>query len=149
MSDAEKLSRASFERFDAGVSLGAGDAPHADYIAMLDVVYEVIYVPAKQLRIIFRLATHVFEALIRVSAVARSSVSSARRAPSALAALPVSLPAEQFAVASTTDLTLHRTQLVFGTESEARQAMSQLTSQDPGLRDEIQVLPMYQVRKAA
>jgi hypothetical protein len=59
------------------------------------------------------------------------------------------MPGEQFAVATTADLTLHDTHLVFASEAEAHQAMAQLTSQDPGLHDEIQVLPMYQVRKAA
>jgi hypothetical protein len=149
LSDADKLSRRSFEQFDAGVTVGAGDAPRADYVAMLDVVYEVIYVPAKQLRIFFKLSKFVFEALIRVSAVARSNVSFARRAPSVLSTPPVSMPSEQFGVATTLDLTLHATHLVFASEAEAHQAMNQLTSQDPGLHEELQVLPMYQMRKAA
>jgi len=149
LGDAEKLSRRSFEQFDAGVVLGSGDAPRADYMAILDVVYEVIYVPAKQLRIFFKLSQRIFEALIRVSAVARTKVSFAPRAPSVLSTPPVSMQSEQFGVATTLDLTLHQTHLVFESEAEAHQAVTKLTAKDPGLHDEIQVLPMYQVRKAA
>jgi len=149
MSDAEKLARSSFEQFDAGVLVGGGDAPHADYVAMLDVVYEVIYVPARHLRVLFRLTRVLFDALIQVSAAARSNLSFARRAPSALAPPSVSMQGEQFAVASVADLTLHGAQMVFATESEALQAMQVLAAQDPALRDEIQVVPTYQVRMAA
>ena len=149
LSDAEKLSRHSFETYDAGVVLGEGDAPQTDYVALLDVVYEVIYVPAKQLRVLFRLTAQVFSALVRVSAIGQSALSASRRAPSALAAPPVTLPAEQFAVATTTDLTLHGSDLVFGSQAEAHQAMRQLTASDPGLHTALQVVPLYEVKQAA
>ena len=41
MSDAEKLSRRSFEPFDAGVEIAGGDAPRADFQRHVDVTYEV------------------------------------------------------------------------------------------------------------
>src|SRR5262249_40547410 len=48
MSDAEKLSRRSFEEYDGGVKVGGGERPRTDLFRKLKVVYEVIYLPKRQ-----------------------------------------------------------------------------------------------------
>ncbi len=148
MSDAEKLSRKSFERFHAGVRVGGGDLPAADYVTALDVVYEVIYIPEGQRPVRFKLTGALFDALVRGAAVARSAFSRARRAPSPLATPKVTIAAEQFGVATTSDLALHAPSLVFDTEAEAHQALARLGRSDPALSRELQVVPMYEVRAA-
>jgi hypothetical protein len=149
MSDAEKLSRKSFERYDAGIQIGGGDAPNADYVVSLDVVYEVIYIPVRQLRVFFRLATAFFDSLIRGSAVSRSPLAFARRAPSPLATPRVAVENEKFAVAATRDLSLHDQKLIFDSEAEAQEALNRLTTSDAGLAREWQVIPIYQLKAAA
>lgn len=146
MTDAEKLSRKSFEAYDAGVRVGGGDAPNADYVASLDVVYEVIYIPERHAPALFRLGAILFGRLVRGAAVAKSAFSMARRAPSPLATPPVTLEPEKFAVASTSDLSLHEESLVFDSEAEAHEALHRLTASDPGLSRELQVVPAYQVQ---
>jgi hypothetical protein len=148
MSDAEKLSHKSFEAYDAGVRVGGGDAPNADYVVSLDVVYEVIYVPVRQAKALFRLAKGFFDSLVRGSAVAKSPFAQAPRAPSALATPKVSVAVERFAVASTRDLSLYSANMVFKSEAEAHQALSALTREDAGRARELQVVPLYQ-REAA
>ena len=43
MSDAEKLSRRSFEPFQSGVDIAGGSKASADFKRGVDVTYEVIY----------------------------------------------------------------------------------------------------------
>ena len=148
MSDAEKLSRKSFESYDAGVQVGGGDAPIADYVVTLDVVYEVVYIPVRQARVFFRLARHFFDALIRGSAVSKSSLSVTEREPSVLATPPVTVGGERFAVTSTRDLSLVAPSMVFASEAEAHQALSTLVDADPGRRRELQVVPLYEVGRS-
>jgi hypothetical protein len=143
LSDAEKLSRKSFEDYDAGVRIGGGDAPNADYVVPLDVVYELIYIPLRQARVLFRLTKAFFAAFVRGAAVSRSAFSTIQRAPSVLATPPVTLAGEQFAVASTRDLSVVSSEMVFASEAEAHQAMRDLVTEDPGRVRELQVVPLY------
>jgi hypothetical protein len=148
LSDAEKLSRKSFESYDAGVRIGGGDAPNADYVVPLDVVYEVIYIPVRQARVLFRLTKAYFGALVRGAAVSRSAFSATHRAPSVLATPQVTVAGEQFGVASTRDLSLVNPALVFASEAEAHQAMRNLVAQDPGRVRALQVVPLYATEAA-
>jgi hypothetical protein len=148
LSDAEKLSRRSFEHYDAGVAIGGGDATRTDYVSQLDVAYEVIYVPDRQPPVRFGLGTLLFEQWALGSAVARSPLSRAQRAPSLLGAERVTLGSERFAVASTVDLTLHADDAIFATEGQAHDALRRLLAEDPGLASERQVLPLHEVETA-
>ena len=148
LSDAEKLSRKSFESYDAGVQVGGGDVPNGDYVVPLDVVYELIYIPVRQGRVLFRLAKLVFDALIRSAAVSKSSLAYAQRAPSALATPKVTVGGEKFGVASTQDLSLYSTDMVFASEAEAHQALQRLTAEDAGRVRELQVVPLYEMDTA-
>jgi hypothetical protein len=51
-------------------------------------------------------------------------------------------------VASTTDLTLHKEQMVFQSEAEARAAMRDAIDRDPSLTQTLQVIPSSLVRAA-
>jgi hypothetical protein len=148
LSDAEKLSRKSFEQYDAGVRVGGGDAAKADYYAALDVVYEVIYVPERHRRSFFRLAVDFFDAMVRSAAVAKSPLSFARRQPSPLATPKVAVETEKFGVATSRDLTLHGESFVFDSQAEAEGALRRLATDDPTLARDLQVVPMYQVNAA-
>jgi hypothetical protein len=140
MTDAEALSRPSFEDFDAGVAIG-GDAPcRVDWMRVRDVAYEVIYLPEHHpVRVRFSMPD-VLSAFSAASAAARSPMSRARTAPSALADR-VSLRKERFAVASADDLTLHAPDLIFDTAIAADQAVRRLKAQRPELADRVVVVP--------
>jgi hypothetical protein len=148
MSDAQKLSSRSFEKYDAGVQVGGGSAVNADYVKSLEVNYEVIYIPRRRKRIFFRLAQFLFNAFARSGAVSQSVLSAAQTAPSALGARKVTVATEQFAVASTADLTLHDEQLVFASEAEARAAMIGVVDRDPSLTRRLQVVPISLTKAA-
>lgn len=145
MTDAQKLSRKSFEKFDAGVRVGAGDKVNADYVAGEDVVYEVVYLPIRHKRKLYKIAEGLFSVFSRGSAVAKSPLSMNKYAPSPLGTPRVKVKGEQFAVASTKDLSLHGPSMVFDSEAEAYQAVGKLESDEPGLSSELQVVPLYEV----
>ena len=148
MSDAEKLSRKSFERYDAGIRIGGGDRPAADYRIGLDVAYEVVYVPEKKKPARFKLPTFLFEAFARGTAVAQSPLSFESRRASGLGTARVALAREKFAVAGTKDMALHGEELVFDSEAEAHAALRSAVAADPALARQLQVLPLYQVNAA-
>jgi hypothetical protein len=141
MSDAQKLSSHSFERYEAGVQVGGGDAVNATYVKHRDAEYEVIYIPERRKPIILFLAQSLFDVFAGAGAVARSALSAAQTAPSVLGAPKATLAAEQFAVASAIDLTLHQQRLIFPSEAEARAAMHDAVNRDPALTDTLQVIP--------
>jgi hypothetical protein len=145
MTDAQKLSRKSFEKFDAGVRVGGGDNVNTDYVTGEDVVYEVVYLPIRHKKKLYRIAEGLFSVLRRGSAVAKSPLSTNKYAPSPLATPPVKVNGEKFAVASTKDLSLHGSSMVFDSEAEAYQALGKLESDDMGLSSELQVVPLYEV----
>lgn len=145
MSDAEKLSRKSFEMFDAGVRVGGEDNVNTDYVAAEDVVYEVVYLPARHKRKLYKIDDALFHVFSQSSAVAKSALSANKSAPSPLATPPVKVNAEQFAVASTRDLSPLGDSTIFDSEAEAHEALGRLASDDPGLASELQVVPVYEL----
>lgn len=144
MTDAEKLSRRSFERFDAGLQVGAGDASRADYSSALDVVYEVIYVPERHAPLRFRLGVGLFDAFLRSSAVTKSALSHAKSTPSGLGTPAVVVEAERFVIASTRDLSVYGEVAAFESQAEAHAALERFVAGDPALDEELQVVAMYE-----
>jgi hypothetical protein len=150
MSDAEKLSRPSFADYDAGVLIGGDTAPRADFMRVREVEYEVLYLPQRHpVRLFFKLALDIFRSLVGGSAVARSPVSAAARAPSALAAERVQMGSDRFAVVSTDDMSLHAPHLVFDNATAADQALATLARTQPELLDSIQVVPLSTMQAAS
>jgi hypothetical protein len=149
MSDAEKLSRPSFARYESGLTIGADNAPQTDFRRGRGLQYEVIYLPEPQpVRLFFKLFLTLFNSFARGGAAAQSPLSQERRAPSALAAEHVSLAAETYAVVSTLDMTIHAAPLVFDSATAADQAVVTLIAGKPELTGAIQVVPSAQIRRA-
>ena len=148
MTDAQKLSSHSFERYEAGVQVGGGDAVNATYVKHRNADYEVIYIPERRNPIIFFLALSLFDVFAGAGAVSRSALSAAQTAPSLLGAPKAAVAEERFAVASAHDLTLHQERLVFPTEAEARAAMHDAIDRDPALTDTLQVIPSSLLKAA-
>lgn len=150
LSDAEKLSRPAFARYESGLVIGADNAPQTDFCRARDAQYEVIYLPEHApTRIFFKLVATLFNAFGRGNAAAQSPLSKQSRTPSAVAAEHVSVAEEQYAVVSTIDMTLHAEPLVFGSATAAHQAIATLVEAQPELTGAIQVVPSAQIRRVA
>jgi hypothetical protein len=77
--------------------------------------------------------------------VAQSDLSFEKRSPSGLGTARLELAQEKFAVATTRDLALHGSDLVFDSEAEAHAAMRRAVDVNPALTNELQVVPTYQL----
>jgi hypothetical protein len=145
MSDAEKLSRRSFEPLDSGVEIGGGGAPKADFQTKVDVAYEVVYVrkPRRRPRL-FHLVDTVLDLLLGGSAAARSKHSAKKRKPTGVGTPPVALPPERFVVAGVDDLALHAPGLEFTSESAAVIALADVVARNPRLKGKLQVISSYE-----
>jgi hypothetical protein len=148
MSDAAKLSSASFAQYDAGVRIADSASLHADYAVKRDVDYELHYVDEeRQLEPPipnFVLDGEAFAKWTMGGAVASSPLSYAKNGKSALAPDAVTVSQEGYAVVSTEDLTLVDDLSIVGSEAEAKDLMRQMLEADPGRRDKIQIVPAYE-----
>jgi len=145
LSDAEKLSRPSFESLEAGVQVRGGDAPRADFMRVVKLTYEVIYVRKPRQRLFFVLAQALADVLVMAGAAARSSLGRSQFKPSQVATPPVAVEVPGYAVASTESMGLHGADLVFPSYAEAAAARAQLVAGDPKLTGKLQVLSSYEL----
>jgi Family of unknown function (DUF6603) len=148
MSDAEKLSRPSFSKYNAGISIGGEQLPAADFMRQRNVAYEVIYLPEHApVRVKFGMPPGLSQFSVAGAAVAQSPLSRARRAPSPLGDR-VSVDDGRYVVVSTENLGLFRSDLVFDTATAADLALRGLFSERPELTGTIQVMPAAAVPHA-
>ena len=148
MSDAEKLSRPSFAKYDAGISIGGEQLPAADFMRQRNVAYEVIYLPEHApVRVKFGMPPGLSQFSMAGAAVAQSPLSQARRAPSPLGDR-VSVDDDRYVVVSAENLGLFRSDLVFDTATAADLALRGLFSERPELTGTIQVMPAAAVPHA-
>jgi len=141
MSDAETLSRPSFDAYESGVVIGDATTLRTDWMRRREVAYEVIYLPERHpVRVRFGMAAELAQFSMAGAAVARSALSRASRAPSPLADR-VTMGENRFAIVSSEDLGLHAPDMVFDTATAADQAMRRLTQRNPALGATLQVVP--------
>jgi len=145
MSDAEKLSRPSFEALEGGVQVRGGDAPRTDFMRVIELTYEVFYVRKPRLRIFFALGRVLADFMVMASAAARSPLAKAHFKPSQVATPPVAFDTPGFAVASTENLQLHAPGFVFQSHAEAAAAQAKLVAADPKLSGKLQVLQQFEL----
>jgi hypothetical protein len=145
MSDAEKLSRRSFEPFDSGIEIGGGGAPKADFQTKVDVAYEVVYVRKPRCRPkLFHLVDTVLDLLLGGSATARSKRSATKRKPTGVGTPPVALAPERFVIAGVDDLALEPPGREFTSENAAAIALADVVARNPRLKGKLQVISSYE-----
>jgi hypothetical protein len=145
MSDAEKISRRSFELLSGGAQVSGGDRPRSTFVRRVDVVYEVIYLRRPRLRLFHALAKGLFDRLLFTSAAAKSSLGRHRKQPTGLGTPAVTLGAGHFAIVSTKDLSLHGTEMTFASQAAAAVALNEFMAKDRGLTGKIQIVPTYEM----
>ncbi|MGL4967680.1 MAG: DUF6603 domain-containing protein [Inquilinus sp.] len=144
MSDAEKLSRRSFEPFEAGVEAQSSAAPRADFVRNIVVDHEVIYLRKPRQRLIHRIGRLIFDLLLRGNAVALSPLGRERQLPTGLGTASVSLNTGGFVVANTDDLQPHDA-TVFRSETAAVLAMKAAMAGKPELKGRLQVVSEFEL----
>jgi hypothetical protein len=153
LTDSDKLSRSSFERLPSGFTLTGTSNLKATLPVTRDVAYELSYLRRKPVRTTFsgvvKLAVRAYERLVKGSAV-RQSVLAQQQVRASMNAPPkVVLEAEQFAVATVTDLTAYakagESPRRFSTQAEAYQHHQALVERDPALAGQIQVVSHFEL----
>jgi hypothetical protein len=149
MSDAEKLSRKSFEPGDSGIELGAAGAELAtSHMARRVVRYELILIDGEYTRHQSKssFSTGLFAHHLRGAAIAANTLSAAyknRLNPFGSDTVEVSSDAYTVAHADTNIALTSGTS--FGSEAAARDHLAQIASADPSLARSLHVIPTYEL----
>lgn len=149
MSDAEKLSRKSFERYNSGVKLTDFEALSGDYAVSRKIEYELKYIDDQRNVLTspkFLAPDYAaFDIWAVQGAIANSSLSFARNARSALAPEEVRVTQEEYAVVNVNDLHLATTDALATSEAGALSLMNAMIRDNPALEGAIQVVPFFEV----
>jgi Family of unknown function (DUF6603) len=153
LSDSDKLSRRSFERLPSGFALTGTSNLQATIPVTRPVDYELNYLRRKPVRTVFKgvvnLGLRVYQQLVRGSAIRQSVLAKQQVRVSLNAPPPVTLPQEEFAVASVTDLTAYartgESAPRFSTQVEAYQYQEDLIHRNPALAGQIQVVSHFEL----
>ncbi|MCL4298420.1 MAG: hypothetical protein KJ077_21975 [Anaerolineae bacterium] len=152
MSDAQKLSSQSFERYDSGVKLVDSEALDGDYAVRRVVTYELFYID-EQRALLQQPEPHMpdllaFEGWALSGAIANSPLSHARNGRSALAPEAVQVDQEAYAVVNASDLRLAEAGTLAASEAGAQRLMEGLIRGNPALEGEILVVPIFEVNQS-
>jgi hypothetical protein len=149
LSEKEKLSRKSFEKFDSGFAMrDSGKLLTATPdLGPLDLDYELNYTADDAPdRLIFGIDLKAFAQMSRKAAVSKSDLSWAKSRQGVLNKVePVTLPTQDYAIAKTSDLREFDPALRSSTLAEAKSQLDALVANDPDLEDEIQVVFMHEL----
>ena len=149
LTDDQKLSRPSFERMDAGLTLKGRPAAHGPALES-DLVYETVMIDAagqSQRGDPYPPTLEHQLATLAIGAVARSSLLNTglgKFAPDPRAPVLVGLEEETFVVASTSTLKERADITAPGTKGAINQALHEYLSANPGERTDLQVIPLSQ-----
>jgi hypothetical protein len=148
MSDADALSRPSFDEYESGAVIGDATTLRSDWMRVREIAYEVIYVPERHpVRVRFGMPDTLAQFSFAGAAVAQSPLSRARRAPSPLVDR-VAVGDNRYAIVSVDTLALHGPHLVFDSAAAADQALQKLVRSNPALGGAIQVMPSVMLDEA-
>jgi hypothetical protein len=150
MSDADKLSRPSYQSIKGGVTIGAAGGPQSSKLTRRKIDYQVTIIDKEPVRPPLRLraAVGLFDTFLAGAAVARSPLSF--NVKSQLAPYPdkVAVGVEGYTIASTRDNTAFDGDSTFSSEAVASDVMRRRVEEDPSLAGSIHVLPNHEVNAA-
>jgi hypothetical protein len=153
LSDEEKLASPSFKTFASGVRVGDADHTHTGYAAAREVRYELKYIDSQRdqrlgqpgPRGLFDVDVSAFNTWTLQGAIAKSDLSFARRRKSTLAPDEVGVFQEPFAIVDAKSLSPFDSESVLSSERAALQRRAALIAANPGLRDALQVVPVFEM----
>jgi hypothetical protein len=148
LSDGQRLSTKSFEKFKSGLEVKGSDQLVSSTYRELQVEYDTIYMDSryKPIKYINNTAIQAvpFSAFIRNNAAAKSPLGSQKKPVSNWAPAKVNLKQEGYAVAQTADLALY-SGLTAASEAEAEMLLNDLLQQQPELEGKLQVVSSYEL----
>lgn len=147
MSDAEKLSRPSYQQLKGGVTIGAAGGPQSSKMTRRKINYQVTIIDKEPVRPLLKLnaIAGLFHNFLAGSSVALSSVSFQTKSQLQPHNDKVSAGPEGFTVASTRDNQAFDAQSTFSSEAMAVDYMNDRMAADPTLASSIHVLPNHEV----
>jgi hypothetical protein len=149
LDDHAKLTNKSYEPLRSGFELSGTAALKTGTPVSKEVEYELSYLNQERLefhdRIRVRCVTKIYDTLVQGSAVRQSVLSLQRNRPSLVVAKDAVITKDQFAIASTIDLTSHLLDgearpVLFSSQSEALQTYNALLREQPALASKLQVV---------
>jgi len=147
MSDAEKLSRPSYQQLKGGVTIGAAGGPQSSKMTRKKIDYQVTIIDKEPVRPPLRIAaiSGLFHTFLAGSAVALSPLS--YRTKSQLQPYPdkVAVGPEAYTVASTLDNKAISARATFSSEAMARDFMLSQVAANPSVAGSMHVLPSHEV----
>lgn len=154
MTDAQKLSRKSFEKMPAGIELSdEANSVQSSYVVRRKVEYETIIIDTRFpiLYLVGKMFERVqtFFSLLKGNAVAHSELSHIKTAEPLLGPSKISTNQEGYNVVGVSDLLPIDSRSMKESEAQAYDYMRQMINSNPALKDEIQVVPNYETRQAA
>ena len=149
MSDADKLSRPSYQELKGGVIIGTAGGPQSSKMARRKVAYQITIVDKEPVRppLNVKAIGGLFHSFLAGAAVARSPLSF--QVKSQLQPYPdkVAVGPEGYTVASTQDNTPFDADSTFSSEAMAIEHMRRHVADDPTLEGTLHVLPGYEVNR--
>jgi hypothetical protein len=153
LSDSQRLSRNSFEQLQAGLAARGGNAFFSSDYVERTYEFEQLIIDgpdffATQPATPLEMEQEEYEAFVHGNAVSRSAQGQRRREQAAPAASPVQQKAERYGIVSKESLkiaTLGGTELLYGSEAEARQALRAIETAKPQLASRYQVAPAFEI----
>ena len=153
MSDAEKLSRPSFQELQGGVTVGTAEAMQSSKMTRRTIAYELV-IEDKEPRSplpygrLYAAAGGLFHPFLSGAAVARSPLSFQARSQLQPFTDRIAVGAEGFTVAGTADNRPVDGAARFGSEAMARDYMRRKLEANPSLAGSVHVLPDSEVNRA-
>ena len=152
LSDSQKLSSKSFERYASGVKLVDSEKLAADHAVRRVVEYDLHIIDAQReqtpRRKLILPDLMSFEQWAVGGAIASSPLSYARNRQSALAPGAVQVEQEKYAVVNTSDLRPVEEGSLATSEADARNLMAGFLRVNPALEGEILVVPAFEVNRS-
>jgi hypothetical protein len=149
LTDAQKLSSKSFERYESGVRLVDSERLEGDYAVRREVAYELYYLDdQRELQPRGKLLQPdvlTFQTWALRGAIAESPLSHARNGKSELAPGEVRVSQEGFAVVKASDLSQAVPEMGVSSRAGAQRVMDGLIRDNPALAGEILVVPSFEV----
>jgi len=148
MTDAEKISRKSFERLRSGLKFATGDASLSGASVQKDVSYELSYVHRTLNLIIkagvFKLFDNVFS-MFRGGSAATKSIYSVSKKTGNTPPSKIAVDEAPWAVVNASDLTPHAAGMTAKTSTEAYLLHDQLVAANPALAGNLLVVSAYEL----
>lgn len=143
LSNSEKLSRDSFENYEAGIASSASDEMTATLQRKVPIEHELAYIERPEIKFVHKLSDAIISAHLLNSAVAQSPLAKGPKIPTGLGTPPVSVTPGIFVVADVDTLDVVGATTAFSTEAEASLAMAQMQASDPALSGKLQVVAEF------